>query len=470
VAFSSDDAWVLGACEDKTVRAWDVATGNLLAAPIAHALPIDLIAADAASRLIRTAASNRNYLWRLPEGPSPQAGAVPATTILSNTVESTGIGLDFDAGTGLMTFGTNDGWVRLWRLRGSPMLPRPAPPVPAPSLRFDGQHVVVAEGSVVQVVNVRTGAAASNPLAHPQPVSQAILSADGSTLVAVSGREIHTWDWRGGVARHAPVRLPASPAWLDSDDSGQRVLVGWHAIRDRRPQVVLRVMRIVDGGTEAEAAVESGIAALRVHDGSIVIRRFREVEVLRFADLARLHPNRAWPDEDGAPLLLTDARVDGEGLWLTTKAVSQSLATRRVGAALQLPMLVHWPLAGAQPQVSEVTGYHTRIMPRGDGGVVVALQLHTNDLRHILREPTGRLQRLVQPSDGENFFAFALNAEKTLLARGLRDGVIVTDAATGEPLSLPLRAALDYGDVVTQIAFAPDSEAVLARTAAGRWW
>ncbi len=470
VAFSSDDLWVAAGCRDGTVRVWDVATGNLVAAPISHPPVVDWIDAHAASRLMRVSAGSRHFLWRLPERASPLAKAVPATPMQGAGSDTNPTAITFDAGTGLMAVGGNNGLVKLWRLSASPMLPGSAPPIHTGNLRFDGRHVVVTDGAVATVIDVHKGAAMSIPLAHPQPVSQAILVADNAVLVAASGPALHFWDWRGGKPVREPVALPASPAWLDADIGGQHLLVGWHAIRNGQPQVVLRVLRAVDGGTEAEASVESGISDLRIEgDERVLIRRHREVEVLRLGDLARAHPNRAWPGEDGTPMLLTDARIGGDVLWMTTKVVGASLATTRSYATLRLPRLLRWPATDVAPQVGDATGFNQRLAALGNGDLALAAELPIVGVRQLWQANGGRIESLVRPSDGENRFALAFNAEGTLLARGLADGVIVTDAASGEPLSPPLRAALDAQDVVTQIAFASDSNSLLARTAAGRW-
>ena len=119
--------------------------------------------------------------------------------------------------------------------------------------------------------------------------------------------------------------------------------------------------------------------------------------------------------------------------------------------------------------MGDVTGYNQRLALRGDGALAFAAELPSTPIRHILRAPDGALTWMVESGDASSHMAMAFSADGTLLARGLQDGAIVADAASGAPLSPPLRAPLDPGDVVTQLAFAPDNDGLLARTDFGRW-
>ena len=147
--------------------------------------------------------------------------------------------------------------------------------------------------------------------------------------------------------------------------------------------------------------------------------------------------------------------------------VTNATAGSRDG--LRMPKLVRWPPTGTPTLVGDVTGFNQRIALRGDGALAFAAELPNTPLRHVLRAPDGGLTWMVESGDAFNHMGLAFSADATLLARGLEDGAIVADATTGAPLSPPLRAALDPGDLVTQLAFAPDNEGLLARTEFGHW-
>ncbi|HQX23958.1 MAG TPA: protein kinase [Pseudomonadota bacterium] len=468
--FSSDDQWLAVGCDDGVLRIRNVASGQEVAAPIRHPGPVDRVESHAGSRLARVYANGENYQWQLPALESPRSIAVPATPSLAVAGESWATSNAFDPGSGLLAVGSNDGRIKLWRLRAPPLLPGAAPPLASQGLLFDGRHAVMVEATRARVHDVVQRRDVSIVFEHPQPVAHALLAPDGATLVVASGREVHAWDWRGGQARLPPRRLPATPAWVEVDRAGGRLLVAWFETEQAMPRLSIEVLDLADGRTLAAAAVAADVVDLRIDgDDHVLLRRHRTVEALRLADLSVLHPPRSWPGVDGAPSLLTDARLGQDELWATTKVAGVTNATAGSRDGLRMPKLVRWPPTGTPTLVGDVTGFNQRIALRGDGALAFAAELPNTPLRHVLRAPDGGLTWMVESGDAFNHMALAFSADATLLARGLEDGAIVADATTGAPLSPPLRAALDPGDLVTQLAFAPDNEGLLARTEFGHW-
>ncbi|MBP8297963.1 MAG: hypothetical protein KAX84_17770, partial [Burkholderiales bacterium] len=471
IEFSSDDAWLGVGCLDGFVHVLDAATLEDLVDPIpSGSQQVHRVATHAQSRRVLVTASGEIQLWRLATRPGPAALATRESPSLAVAGGTATQGLAYDPRRGLLAAGSNNGWIKFWRLRPSPRVPGAAPPIASQATGFDGRHVVLVDGASAWVHDVAARRAVSPRFEHPQPVAQSLLASGGATLVVASGRETHAWDWRGGQARLPPTAWPATPAWVEVDRRGGRLLVGWLQTRRQVPEVALAVQDLADGRVLATTVLTSGVVDLRIDgDDHVLVRRHRAIEVLRLHDLSTLHAPRTWPLADGSPSVLTDARLDGDALWATTNVVGVSHATTRVGEPLSLPQLLRWQPGQDGIQVGDVTGMYGRIALDGNGGMAFAAALPNDMRRHVLRTADGTLVWMAVPGAGFQHLALAYSADGTLLARGLEDGAIVTDAASGTPLSPPLRVALDPGDLVTQLAFAPDNGSLLARTEQGRW-
>ena len=181
------------------------------------------------------------------------------------------------------------------------------------------------------------------------------------------------------------------------DRAGGRLLVAWFETERALPRLSIEVLDLADGRTLAATAVAADVVDLRIDgDDHVLLRRHRTVEALRLADLSVLHPPRSWPGVDGAPSLLTDARLGRDEIWATTKVVGVTNATADSRDSLRMPKLVRWPPNGTPTLVGDVTGYNQRIALRGDGALAFAAELPNTPLRHVLRAPAGSLTWMVE--------------------------------------------------------------------------
>src|SRR5262249_3958872 len=136
-------------------------------------------------------------------------------------------------------FASND--LRLWRLPQTSLRRTHAAPLQGPDLVFDGAHLAAVDGRRAGGVDAWSGQPLAPAVEHLQPVSFAELSADGATLVVVSGRELFAWDWRQGKQRFAPIAFPNSPQRFVVSPTQASVLVAYADYRDGRLAEVAQV-------------------------------------------------------------------------------------------------------------------------------------------------------------------------------------------------------------------------------------
>src|SRR5262249_28187798 len=123
------------------------------------------------------------------------------------------VALASDARSHLMVTADN-GLVKLWRVRWSPLTDRMAAPMVADALRFDGQNLVAADGNRVSVFEAESGKTLGEAIVLPQPPTYAGLSGDGKQVLTVAGRNLGCRDWRAGTPCWPDLLLPESPLRL----------------------------------------------------------------------------------------------------------------------------------------------------------------------------------------------------------------------------------------------------------------
>ena len=454
ISFSEDSAWMAAGSRDGDIRIWDTTTGQSATAPVRSGAEVagDL-QIDRRAQLLLDWAHGMS-IWSLP--PTPSEFALPVTIGPRMVINQ-----HFDMGTlsvrggWLATQNDDSGDLRIWRLPQSNLRHAHAAPLHGPDLVFDGTHLVAVDGARVSIVDAWSERPSAPPLQHPQPVSFAELSTDGATLVAVSGRELFAWDWRANQARFAPIVLANSPQRVVMNPAATSVLVAYTEYRDERMVEIAQAFGLTDGKALAPAVALPGpLRGLRfsADGGRLVYWRGNEVTVCDARTLLPLHDPFRLGD---AAKPVFDGRIDPTGTLLATTQADQSPFWRL--DPISGSVLAQITIDTQRAPVLAVTHDGKRIAAASSTGTFV---LHESAKPRFLTLPEG-----VSPADN----TAAYSPDDRLVAIGIKDGVQIFDAATGERIGPPLRVALDMHDGLIQLAFAADGESVLARTVFGHW-
>src|SRR5262249_29887326 len=104
-SFSPDGQWLLTYGDDRTVRLWEVATGQLQRAPWRHPLPIRQARFSPDGCFVARASDNQIRIWNL----AAQAATAPFVFFVHATPV---VDLNFTAGSDLLVFSGADGTMR----------------------------------------------------------------------------------------------------------------------------------------------------------------------------------------------------------------------------------------------------------------------------------------------------------------------------------------------------------------------
>ena len=481
LSFSPDGRW-LGAITADRAFVWDVASGEGGALPARQGLnPGTRIELDAASGTVFAFNPPEATLWALPQADTLAQRVANARMRVPQF--ALGLGLDPHAAAvapaaRLAASIEWGGELRLWRWPGDGLLRARATVQNVAELYFDGQHVPAVEPGGVRVIAIDDERPASPLFAHPQPVSLATLSPDGQALVTVCGREIRVFDWRVGRLRFAPIRLGNSPLRiaLGPDSAVLLATTGGYAngaFREFLTSFDLRTGVVHATGT----SVPGPMHGLRFDPSGrrLVHRRYGEVAVLdaitlqpvgktlRFgpdmaASLRRIFgENGTLADEyrDGTPV--ADAAIWSDGTTLDV------LVRPKVDLNARL---VRMDLGSGRTlrtrELSNAEGL--QLLPRG------------KEFDFIAWSPSGARwldslggNRPLPQVEGELQMAQAVSRDGRWFADSSAGGVQLVDRDSGQWAAAPLIAHLPRGDVIAQLAFAPDGDRLLARTHHGRW-
>ena len=210
VSFSPDGQTLASGSWDGTVRIWDVNTGRQLRTLTGHMQPVNSVSFSSDGQKIATGSDDETVrLWDANTGDPLRT--LTGHTFLVNSVSFSPDGQKIATGNG-------DGWVRIWDVNtGAPLQTVRERTAYVNSVSFspDGQTLASGSGdSTVRLWNVNTGARLQTLTGHTDSVSSVSFSPDGQTLASGSvDNTVRIWDVNTG----APLQtLTGHTGWVSS--------------------------------------------------------------------------------------------------------------------------------------------------------------------------------------------------------------------------------------------------------------
>jgi WD40 repeat protein/serine/threonine protein kinase len=226
VAFSGDGKIAITA-GGRIAHVWDVATGRLLAPPLAHDEAIAAVAINFDGTLALTgSAEAKARIWDVTSG--QQRGVLEGHTDVVRVV------LFSPDGRTVLT-GGRDGAAQLWdvasgRARGEPL--RHGAALTSAMFTPDGKTVVTVGGKRVQLWDAATSQPIGAPLSHSMEITSAVLSRDGQFLLTGCGSdelrrgETQGWSLALGQTAGAPLMLETVVSCVALSPDGRTALAG----------------------------------------------------------------------------------------------------------------------------------------------------------------------------------------------------------------------------------------------------
>ncbi len=471
--FSADNSRLLAVSNDPSeLRVFDPRAK----APIAE--PVKLSATDAreleygidawfgkdANTLLTRHIYGKATLWQLPEpGFPPQAPVVAAPVMAA---DSSQFALATDARSRLLASFDN-GQIKLWRLRSPPLTDRVAAPMVSDTLRFDGRHLVSADGSRVSVFDVGTNRTVGKTVALSEAPTYAGLDGSGTRLIAFAGREISCWNWRDGIPCWPVIELPDSPLRLSLAANASVLAVSSGGNDAGKFFEQVRIIDLASGKQRGGTLDLPGpLGTLRLSgDGKRLLAwqdkqsETAEANLLYVIDTASITIlQRLAHEGKNEKQIVYDARFMPDGsIWSRSNRTWNSTAGGD-------PWLWHWDANGKLlakiPESRDWAGLLT--LPGADS----IISMEDPDMISA----SGVRTRLIAPASNERVEAGAVSADGKLLALATFNGVALTDIAHNERLLPNLKLPLPFHEMVQQLAFAPDGSRLVGRTTGGRWF
>lgn len=365
---------------------------------------------------------------------------------------------------GILATGSQDGILRLWRLPAAAERNARAAPQREWPLHFDGKRLVEVDGVRLRLVDAARNHPASRWVSLAAPIGFALLTADGRSLVASSGRELHVLDATTLAARFPPISLEGAPMGLLTSADSRVMVARWLPTRTRSPtDSRVQAFDLARGYPLGPAADMPLTSARLSRDGQrLLVRGTGAGQVFDIRSLKR--PRFVMP-ATGGDMTVTAAELD-EARQEVVQATEDR--ERSLSGELQRWSLVDGRLLSATPLNASIDSL--QLEPES-GAIAISGRpggTATTDLSVLVRRDGSRLP-VALAGEGRLARAQALSADGTILAQALFNGVMLVDAGSGVALGPPMQAPLPGNDIIAQVAFATDGRSVLARTALGRW-
>jgi WD40 repeat protein/tetratricopeptide (TPR) repeat protein/predicted Ser/Thr protein kinase len=205
-SFSPDGRRIVTASGDQTAQVWEAATGRpLLASPLKHNAPVLHASFNAdGSRVVTVSSNGTTRFWNAGSG-ELVTSFLKLSRVSSSSLSPTLVSTCFSPDGRRMVSTTWDPTARVWDVTtGLPLTPplRHHAVVRGAGFSPDGQQVVTAsDDGTVRVWDAVTGEPATPPLGHSAGVVQASFSPDGRQAVtACRDGTARVWDLTGGRA------------------------------------------------------------------------------------------------------------------------------------------------------------------------------------------------------------------------------------------------------------------------------
>jgi GTPase SAR1 family protein/RNase P subunit RPR2 len=266
VAVSPDGKWVASGADDKTVKIWDIETGNCHAILRGHGGQVNCVAITRdGKRLLSSSGDQRIRIWAFPSGrlervleghqgvvwpvvsiangelllsggvfgdPSikvwvADSGACTRTIRAGQDIEAAALSADGKR----FLIGGAKGEIALWDLDAGYLLAtmkQGAGIVLSVTITADGRRgFSSSEDKTIKIWDLDTGTCAATLEGHGDAVYSVALSPD-ETWIASAGSDDHTvrfWDWKSGTCFHV-IQQDGSPISVAFSPNGSRLVVG----------------------------------------------------------------------------------------------------------------------------------------------------------------------------------------------------------------------------------------------------
>jgi hypothetical protein len=456
IAFSEDSAWLAAARWDGSAFAFDVASGNALAAGhMQNDFEPHEVAISRSERLLVAAGLGETALWRLPvSGPNPRE-ATRLLTVPTRTSSPATNALAIALQARLLATTDLDGEVRLWRLPAAPLLDSRSGAHTTATLSFDGRSLADVAHDHVRIVAL-DGTPRTDWLALPQPVRFAELVDDGRTLLATSGHELHVIDGASGRERRAPIDLPANPMRFGAAPDGSSAVLTF-GINAGGFGERLVAIDPVSGERRGETLVHGPLHQFQLSpDGRWLLAITLDRGAVDVFEMPTLRSIGTLAQDPDRPVVW--GAFAGEQFWLLARDAEDQVAR-------DAHLFLWNPLTGATGEHRHLSGS----FPVGVAAVGATPFLATQD--HDLLDPGSRNEHVsARLTGGEASSIFALSHDGRVLAHVFGWDVQLYDAATLTPIGPPLHSNLDNVAMPLQIAFSQDDGYLLARHLAWMIW
>ncbi|HJP97957.1 MAG TPA: WD40 repeat domain-containing protein, partial [Rhodanobacteraceae bacterium] len=473
--FSADDSRLLAMSnEPSELRVFDPRSGAMVAEPVK--LSDDLspnvvsgigaeFGSNASTLLTHHWAGNAT-LWQLPAPGFPLRPPVAIAPTM--TALGARFALATDPRSRLMATAEN-GSIKLWRLRSSPLTDRVAPPMVTDVLHFDGHHLVSVAGNRVSVFDAATDRTVGTTIVLPQAPTFAVL-VGGTRLIAIAGRELGCWNWRNGKACWPVLTLPDSLLRLGFAAQAPVLAL---STGSNVNGVFFEHVRLVDlaSGRQRGGTIDlrGPLGTLRLSDDGRLLMAWEDAQsrdalrdVLYVIDADNGAIVRRLVHRHGAKGVqsIYDARLmtDGSIFSITNCSWDRPNCDDTGG------YLWHWSADGHVIAKTRDDGLTGDLLPMPASRGIIELVYE----RWLRRQ--GKPIELAAPDSNSLDDAAAVSPDGRLLALAAINGVALTDIPHNESLLPELKLPLPNDEMVQQLAFSPDDSRLIGRTTSGRWF